>query len=280
MSFVTTSDGVGIAVHDLGGTGAPVVLAHATGFHGRVWEPMAERLGGHYRCIAFDERGHGDSGRPPAQDFDWLGFGRDVLAVVDGLGLESPYGVGHSCGGTALLLAEQSRPGTFGALYCFEPVVVPADPPLGRDRGSWLAAAARKRREVFASRQEAYDNYASKPPLAALDPAALAAYVEHGFEDLEDGTVRLKCRGEDEASIDEMASAHDCFAHLPEVACPVLVAGGADTEGPGPALMAALAAQMPSARAEILPRLGHLGPLQGPEAVAHSVLRFLSSVST
>ncbi|MBA2436887.1 MAG: alpha/beta hydrolase, partial [Acidimicrobiia bacterium] len=38
---VTTTDGVDIAVHDLGGRGRPLVLAHATGLHGLVWQPLA-----------------------------------------------------------------------------------------------------------------------------------------------------------------------------------------------------------------------------------------------
>ena len=68
---------------------------------------------------------------------------------MDRLGIEHPYGFGHSSGGTAVLMAEQARPGTFAALYCYEPVLVAADPPLGPDRGSWLAEQARRRRATF-----------------------------------------------------------------------------------------------------------------------------------
>ena len=35
------ADGIRLVVHDWGGDGAPVLLAHPTGFHGRVWEPVA-----------------------------------------------------------------------------------------------------------------------------------------------------------------------------------------------------------------------------------------------
>ncbi|MDQ6909370.1 MAG: alpha/beta fold hydrolase [Actinomycetota bacterium] len=142
-STVMTSDGVEVAVHELGGSGAPVVLAHATGLHGMVWRPVATQVGPELRCVSFDQRGHGDSGAPPALDFDWRGFGLDALAVVGGLGLRRPFGVGHSSGAAGLLLAEEAAPGTFAALYCYEPVVVPADPPLGRDEANWLAAGAR-----------------------------------------------------------------------------------------------------------------------------------------
>ncbi|MGH2670510.1 MAG: alpha/beta fold hydrolase, partial [bacterium] len=212
-----SGDGVAIAVHDLGGRGRPVLLVHAAGLHGLVWRPLAARLTRRYRCVAPDLRSHGDSDAAPGHDLDWRGFARDVIAVVTGLGLRRPLAVGHSCGATALLLAEQDRPGTFGALYCFEPVVVPADPPLGPDPGNWLAAAARQRRAAFASREVALQYFGSKPPLAALHPAVLRAYVEHGFADREGHGVLLKCRPEHEALVHEMATAHDCYSRLGRV---------------------------------------------------------------
>jgi len=177
-----------------------------------------------------------------------------------------------------MLLAEQARPGTFAALYCFEPTVIPADPPLGRDPGNWLAAGARRRRERFASRQEAYDNYASKPPFSDVAPAALRAYVDHGFADHPDGGVELACRGEHEAMVHEMASAHDAFLHLGEVRCPVMLASGEGTEAFGPVLIKGQAERLPDVRTEVVPGVSHLGPLVGPPAVAASVRRFFTGV--
>lgn len=279
MGRVTTTDGVEITVHDLGGTGRPLVLAHATGLHGLVWRPLADELADGLHCISLDARGHGDSGLPPGLDFAWDGLARDILAVVDGLGLDRPYGLGHSSGGAAMLLAEQARPGTFAALYLFEPTVIAADPPLGRDPDNWLAAGARRRRECFASRSEAYANYSSKPPFSEVDPAALQAYVDHGFADLAGGGVRLKCRGEHEAVVDEMATAHDAYLHLHEVRCPVMLAAGEGTEAFGPALIGDQAARLPDVRTEVVPGVGHLGPLEDPAAVAASVERFLSGTA-
>jgi len=280
MDRVTTSDGVAVAVHDLGGDGPPLVLAHATGFNGRVWAPMVDRLKARFRCLAVDHRGHGDSGAPPGTDFGWRGLGQDVLAVVDGLGIEAPFGIGHSAGGTALLLAEEARPGTFRAIYCFEPVMVPVDPPLGPDPDSWLAAAARKRRDVFASRVEAHEHYASKPPLDTLDGACLRAYVDHGFEDLPDGTVRLKCRPEHEALMAEMATEHDCFTRLDRIACPVMLAGGEATEGYARSTEPLLSRLRPMAQVQVLAGLGHLGPMQAPDEVGHSASEFLTGISS
>jgi pimeloyl-ACP methyl ester carboxylesterase len=269
----TTPDGLSVAVHDLGGEGPPALLVHATGFHGRVFGPLARHLGRAFHCLAPDLRGQGDSGVPPGLDFDWVGFGTDVLTAVDALGLEAPVGVGHSCGGAALLLAEQARPGTFSSLYCYEPIVFPLDDPPPREVYEPLAKGARQRREVFASREEAYANYAAKPPLASFDPEVLAAYVEFGFEDLSDGTVRLLCRGENEARIYENGFRHPAFSRLGAIGCNVVVAGGADSYSSSPRFLELLVDRLPKGQLDVIEGLGHFGPLERPEVVAESVIR-------
>lgn len=276
-----TTDGVRVAFTDLGGTGEPVLFAHATGFHGQVWRPVASHLGD-YRGVVFDERGHGDT--PPGDDAQsWHGFAMDALAVVDELGLERPFGVGHSAGGAALLLAELARPGTFRALWVFEPIVPPTVPPggAGPSPGNPLAEGARRRREVFDSRQSAYDNYAGKPPFSVLDPAALRAYVDYGFDDLDDGTVRLKCRREAEAATYEMAVQHGAGTRLHEISCPVVLASGGRTDTPfGFGLMEQLAERIPAGRTERFPDLGHFGPLQQPAAIAASIRRAFAAAES
>jgi len=275
---VITSDGVEVAVHDLGGNGPPVVMAHATGLHGLVWAPAAAALGDEVRCVSFDQRGHGRSGDPPDLDFDWHGFGRDVVAVIDALGLQHPIGVGHSSGAAGLLLAEEAHPGTFAALYCYEPIVVPADPPLGRDEANWLAAGARRRRDDFESREQAYDHYRSRGLFARWDDEALRFYVENGFEDTPDGGVRLACRPENEALVYEMATANDCFARLGDVRCPVMLAQGSDSDGLAPATVEAMEGRLTQVTTEVLEGLRHFGPLEDPRRVAASIRTFLATV--
>jgi pimeloyl-ACP methyl ester carboxylesterase len=276
MQRVTTPDGNRVAVHDLGGAGPTLLLAHATGFHGHVWEPVAIHLSNRFHCIAFDERGHGDSDPAPGGDYDWNGFATDALAVIDGLDLAADgplLAAGHSCGGALLLLAEQRRPGTFAALWTYEPVMVPFDglPTLEEQGKNPLAAGARKRRATFASTQAAFDNYAGKPPFSVLDPAALRAYVEHGFARQPDGTVRLKCEPESEARTYEMGMHHEAFGGLPKVECPVTVVCGEVTDAFPEPVIRVIAERLPAGRADVLTGLGHFGPLQDPAAIAASI---------
>lgn len=270
---VVTEDGVEIAWYDFGGDGPDLLLAHATGFHAHVWLPVAERLRSRFRCVAFDERGHGDSASPADGNFDWHGFARDALAVVEAAGLDRPFAVGHSCGGAALLMAEEAVPGTFSGLYCYEPVVNPTDEPQAPAGPTPLAEGARRRREVFESRDAAYERWASKPPTAAFAPEALRAYVDFGFDDLDDGTVRLKCRGEDEARTYEHGFAHDTYRRLAQVRCPVTLAYGGRGAAFGRDAMDVMAARLREARIDEATGLSHFGPLEDPAAVAEAVVR-------
>lgn len=278
---LASTDGVDLAVHDFGGSGPTLILAHATGFHGRVWSPLAEHLTDRFRCLALDFRGHGDSTPPSHGSFAWSGFAYDVETVIANLDrfpdLDTTgplYGVGHSKGGAALLLAEQRRPGTFAALYCFEPIVLdPERRAAAEAMGEHpLATGARRRREVFASRDEAYANYSAKPPLDTLDPRALRAYVDHGFVDLDDGSVRLKCRGANEAATYSNSTGHDAFDHLGEVTIPVTVAAGAPGEHSPAAFAPLVADALPQGRFEEHRQLGHFGPLEAPEFIADRII--------
>jgi pimeloyl-ACP methyl ester carboxylesterase len=272
MRRLRSTDGVEIAVHDLGGRGKDLLFFHATGFCARVFSPLASSLGAAYRCWGVDLRGHGLTRTPPSVGYAWSGFADDVLAAVDGLSLDHPTAIGHSSGGAAVLLAEAERPGTFASLWCYEPIVWEA-PEKARSRAERLAEGARRRRDRFPSREEAFANFASKPPFSALAPAALRAYVEHGFADAADGSVALRCRPETEAAIYLGAVEEDRFSRLKEVTCPVVVAAGGRSDAITPERAQRIVDALPDGRLAVFPLLGHFGPLEDPGAVADVILR-------
>lgn len=275
MPRLPSTDGVKLAVHDLGGTGPPLLMAHATGFCGPVLAPLAAHLTARFHCWAYDARGHGDTGSPAGLDLSWSGFADDVLAVVDGLGLDRPYGFGHSSGGAALLDAEARRPGTFTALWCYEPIVWPEVTDDLKESRRPLISGALKRRDQFPSRQEAYDNFSSKPPLESLDARALRAYVECGFVPDTDG-VRLKCPPFVEASIYRQGLVHDGFTRLHQVRCPVTIGRGLRSVAVEGEVAQAQVDELPHATLVTFPELGHFGPLEGLATVAEAVVAALA----
>jgi pimeloyl-ACP methyl ester carboxylesterase len=276
---VTSTDGVTLALHDLGGAGPPLLSCHAAGFCGLAYTQLAARLGPRFHVWAMDFRGHGDATVPDGDRFDWRGMADDFLAVVDAIGAHGPDPgpltvFGHSMGGGAMLLAEARRPGTVAGAFLFEPIVLvdSAMLPGEGDNPNPLAEGARRRRATFDSRAEALLRYASRPPLDTLQAGSLAAYVVNGFADQPDGTVTLKCRPEHEAATFD-APGKPTLDDVRVVQTPTTIAIGSTAGGWSPAMFgAAVAEVLPHGRLEVHPTLGHFGPLEDPATVATAVI--------
>ena len=260
------------ALHDLGGSGPPLLLVHANGLCAHVWLPVAERLADRWHVWAPDLRGHGDAA-PIPDGFGWEGYGEDVLAVVEALGGGPIAAAGHSMGAASLLRAEADQPGTFTAVYGYEPIVFPPVPDLQVENP--MAAQALRRRADFDSREQAFANYASKPPFDRLDPAALRAYVDHGFADTDDG-VTLKCRPETEAHNFGRGHLDSMWSRLGEVNVPVTVAGSGDG-GPPSQVAEAVADALPKSRFVRHDDLTHFGPLEDPTQIAADIERAVTA---
>lgn len=273
---VPSSDDVQVRLHDLGGDGPPLLLSHATGFHGHCYVPMAEVLSDRFHAWALDYRGHGHTPAPPDWEVRWEGYGDDAAVAADAVAPEGGLvAFGHSMGGACLLMAAHRDPRRFRVIVAFEPIVFPPPAP-GEDRaGNALAEGARRRRDRFESVQHAIDNYASKPPLGAFTPEALRWYVEHGTEpvpDAEGGGVRLRCAPEHEARTFEMGGTHGTWDLLPEITTPVVVVAGRVDPPMGPAVVAAsIAERLPNARYVQLDHLDHFGPMTHPDQIAELV---------
>lgn len=236
------------------------LFCHAAGFTGLVWRSCVKKLRTPLRAAALDFRGHG-SAPPLAPDADWGVFADDVVAAAGSLGPGPVTGVGHSLGGTALLLAEARAPGTFERIVCYEPILATAHDPA-------FAEAAARRRAVFPSRAEALARYATRPPLSSLAPDVLLDYVDSGLAAEPGGGVRLRCAPEVEAQLFRTAISVPWREALPLVRCPVVfLRGGRSVVVTGDSLAAACAG-LPSGRYRELPDLDHLGPLVRPDVVA------------
>jgi pimeloyl-ACP methyl ester carboxylesterase len=275
--IVPSTDGVEIAVHDLGGAGPFLLISHATGFHGHCYEPIAHALADRFHTIAFDYRGHGDTDRPDVP-IEWRRYGDDAEAIAVWL-VEQNHGrpidaFGHSMGGACLLMAASRRPTLFRRLVLFEPIVTLQS--VRTDAGdSPMVVAARRRRATFPSYQAAIDNYASKPPLNSFTPDALRAYVLHGFSPDDEG-VHLKCRPDTEATTFEQGAVHDTWDLLPAIETDVLVVAGRVEEFQPSQIAARVAERLPHGRYLELDQLDHFGPMTRPLLVADLIAEEIS----
>lgn len=266
---INSSDGVVLALHDYNSESlSPAVLfSHATGFHGRVFDPISKELVSAHHCITFDYRGNGDSTLPIDWPVRWTAYGDDALAAARYAARSGPViGFGHSMGGTALVMAALREPDLFKVLILFEPIIFPPRQSEPNDDRNFLAEGARKRRTTFPSFDDALANYGAKPPLNVFHPDALSAYVNFGFSNQSDGTVTLKCSPEHEARTYETGALHETWGDLAKLTIPTWVISG---ENEGPATIAPLvAAAIPGSHFLKYGDLGHFGPMQDPARFA------------
>lgn len=97
--LITTGDGCRLAYRWDGPDDAPVlVLSNSLGTDWRMWDPQMAGLTRHFRVLRYDSRGHGASDAPAgAYAMDRLG--RDVVELLDALGLGQVHFCGLSLGG-------------------------------------------------------------------------------------------------------------------------------------------------------------------------------------
>ena len=233
------SDGLGIAYLDWGGDGEPLVALHPNGFCAGMYDPLVARLDDRYRVVGVDLRGHGAS--ETVTDEARLGndaMARDVLRVLDHLGIDRFALLGVSLGGGVAVLVASEAPQRVVSLMLCEAIAL--DPGEREKQGvpfedaeSPLVAGARRRRRVWDDRASVESSYGSRPPLDALDPEVLSAYVRWGFVDRSDGRIELACDPETEASIFSTTRPNGpthSFERLAEVRCPTSVLCGSRTD--------------------------------------------------
>ena len=272
---VASSDHVSVAVHEFGGAGRPLLLSHATGFHGYCYLPIADELSAGFTSFALDYRGHGDTARPDDWQVDWDRYGDDALAAAQAVAPDGGLvGFGHSMGGAGLLMAAHRDPGLFDVIVAFEPIVFPPreiDPHDGTENnGTILSRGARKRRASFDSFDDTIANYSSKPPMMAFDPDVLRLYVGHGFRPAPEG-IRLKCDPEHEARTFDTGGTHTTWSVLPEIETRVVVvAGKVDEFGPA-AIAREIAEALPNASYVEHDDWNHFTPFIDPHAMAELV---------
>ncbi|AXK37306.1 alpha/beta hydrolase [Streptomyces armeniacus] len=111
---------------DFGGTGPVVLALHGHFGRGRAFGALAAALGGRYRVVALDQRGHGLSGH--GGGFSPGDYVEDAAAFLRALGLAPAAVVGHSMGGVVAFGLAERYPELVGALVVADMTVLNAEP--------------------------------------------------------------------------------------------------------------------------------------------------------
>jgi len=101
-------NGIQVSFADSGGDGPAVVLSHGYLMDASMFDAQADALAPEYRVITWDQRGHG--GTPAPGPFTYWDSARDLLALLDHLGVEEAVLGGMSQGGFVSLRAALLEP--------------------------------------------------------------------------------------------------------------------------------------------------------------------------
>jgi 3-oxoadipate enol-lactonase len=99
LDAITTGDGVRIAYRFDGQPDKPVLLlSNSIGTDLHMWDGQVAALTEHFRLLRYDARGHGASD-VPSGPYSLDRLGRDVVELLDALGLQRVHVLGLSLGG-------------------------------------------------------------------------------------------------------------------------------------------------------------------------------------
>lgn len=101
------------------GEGEPILFVHSWSVNSELWQyQMVDLASSGFRCIAYDQRGHGKSS-DPGRGYDYDTLGDDLAVVMGHLNLAGVTLVGHSmgCGVIARYLARHGKDRTARAVF-------------------------------------------------------------------------------------------------------------------------------------------------------------------
>jgi len=238
------------------GAGPALVHLHYWGGSSRTWQPVIDQLG-ERESVSIDFRGWSRSRHLPGP-FDLHRLARDTADVIDRLALSEYVLVGHSMGGKVAQLVAATRPRGLLGLVLVAPG--PAKP------------AAELTPEYQAGLAHAYDSAESAAGArdAVLTATTLPAHLKDQVV-----TDSLASSAEARTEWPLHGIAEDITAQTVRIDVPTLVvAGEHDHVEPVSALQENLLPYLRNADLTVIPRTGHLIPLEATEELAPAITAF------
>jgi pimeloyl-ACP methyl ester carboxylesterase len=264
------------------GNGEPLLLLHGCPFSSFIWRKVIPRLSSHYRCLAPDLLGLGDTETPEGADWSLRAQEAMVVGLLDALGIERAHVVGHDHGGAVAQLLAAEHPERIDRLVLSNaeaydnwpsaeerPFVRATQIPVLGDVVLW----AWSRRPLF--------RLTLKEAKAVHDPKVLSAELLDGYvrANLSDWHRRAKTRRflagqfdpENNRITTELLGGLRRFDH------PTLLLWAKDDPHFGPEWGERLYNEVPGAvRLDLVPDTGHLLMEEKPERFAALIDEFLS----
>jgi esterase len=201
-----------------------ILFLHGGGLNAHTWDVVSLMLRGHYRCVALDQRGHGDSEWSPGSDYGMASHLRDIEGFVQHMRLRRPLLVGQSMGGINAINYASRHSDEIAGLVVIDvgPEIIPAGGERIRD---FIAAPQLDSPDEFLKRATQFN------PLR--DPRILRRSLYYNLRQLPNAkwTWKHDTRRAAEYQSGDMAAAaanraEELWKAVPKIRCPALVVRG------------------------------------------------------
>lgn len=200
---------------------APLLLLHGIGQTAHTWAYFATAMEPHYRVIAVDHRGHGESSWAPGGDYSPAAHARDLDALIERLELDKMALVGFSMGGRNAMWLVDRHPTMVRRL-----VIVDAGPERPGLRGS-EARQFMSGPDVLGSVEEFVERALRFNPRRTRE--VLRESLLHNLRQLPDRRWTWKYDPVLRGPNRQTYPWGDLWPVLAEIACPTLVVRGAES---------------------------------------------------
>ncbi len=239
--------------------GPVIILAHAIGTSLEMWQPQVEALGRSFRVVRYDQRGHGRS-PVPVGPYTLDDLGRDLLALMDRVGIERASLCGLSLGGMTTLWVAAHAPERVERLIACCVTARPVSPE------SWAERAAAVRRGG----------------VGAIEGLVLERWGYAGRKAEVGGVVRrllLATPDEGYAACCDAIRTMNLEPDLGRITAPTLLLAGSEDPAVPPAVMADLTAAIAGAQFKVVDGAAHLANVEQPEAVTSAILDHMAPIT-
>ncbi len=249
--------------YEVVGSGPPLVLITGIGYGRWFWHKVVPALAEHFQVVTFDNRGAGESSKPPGPYTTAL-MAADTAGLLDGLGIRRAYVLGHSLGGFIAQELALARPDLVEKLILASttyggPNVIPITP---------------EALEVLTKREGDPVELVRRGIQVACAPGFAERHPEVVQELLAYRLTNPVPPEQYQAQV-MAGAAHNAESRIGQITCPVLVLFGEHDTVVPPGNAELLAKKLPNAQVRILPGTGHIFPIEDPAATGAAVVGFL-----
>ena len=242
-----------------------VLLGHSFLCSGEMWAPQVAALSSSYRLINVEWPGHGRSG-PVTRAFSLEDLAEHIVVLFDHLKIERAVWAGLSIGGMVALRAALARPDRVDGLVLLNTTA--GDDGLG----------AKIRFRIMGLMARLFGIGPLMPSVLSL---MFGATTRRERTDLV-AAWRSRFAAADVPSLlltlDALMSRQSLLPRLPTIDMPALVMVGEEDTALPPEHSRAIAARLPRATLDIVPKTGHLSTLEQPDVVNAAMSAFLAEI--